>query len=65
MRRRNRTLFAAFVAVVAGVAAYINPAIRIERHVARDEVAVKAEFRLLSLDWDQAPVARAMLSITQ
>lgn len=69
MRGRNRILFAALTAAAAGVVAYLNPAIGIERRVAHDEVAAKREFRMLSLrcpiDWDQAPVARAVLSITQ
>ena len=65
----KRILLSALVAFGAGLLAYANPAIGIEHRVTRDEVSARRSFHALiaacPLDWDQAPVARAMLSITQ
>jgi hypothetical protein len=69
MRDRNRIVFAAVAALAAGALAYANPARTFEHHVAKDERAAKRSFRAVladcPFDWDQAPVARAMLSISQ
>ncbi|UIJ47283.1 hypothetical protein LZK98_10235 [Sphingomonas cannabina] len=69
MRDRNRILLATAAALVAGALAYANPARSLEHRVARNEKAAKKDIRALfadcPIDWDQAPVARAMLSISQ
>ncbi|MGK6320350.1 hypothetical protein [Sphingomonas sp. DT-204] len=69
MRDRNRIMLAAVAAFAAGALAYANPAHKIEHRVVKDERVAKKSFHALladcPIDWDQAPVARAMLSITQ
>jgi hypothetical protein len=69
MRHRNRILLATAAALVAGAIAYTNPASSMIEGAARDEAAAAKSFRVLgsgvSLDWDQAAIAHAVLSIVQ
>ena len=69
MRDGKRILYAAVMALSAGALAYAAPAAGLIKGAAKDGVVVEKSFHAFvaacPLDWDQAPVARAMLSITQ